>query len=373
MGDQLRTSTMRGVVPVVLGALVCGLTVGATPASAQTSYTQITSQATIAAFGGLADLARGLGADIPTQTVEEISLSADGRRKAVRSGNERKLYDLDGFMITIDEAEMTWERKTAAQIKEEMQQVMQYVGGGGGGGRTEPSDASEAPDFENMQASFDIQLLQRGTPREVNGFDGKPYVRVVSIKSSSQDQGHMPPGMDGDMHVVSELLVVPKSLVNLDPVRAFDREWAMLIGIPLAGGQDIASSMMNNPEMREFIEKAAAAELDDMEEVWNRTKLFMVPRDQDFDLDAALAENDENGDEANKNDADEKDSGGGGLFGALGRLGALAGQGGQQPSGGPGSATGQRGMGGATIEIKDVKEPCNELDTPGAEYREVSR
>ena len=40
MGDQLRTSTMRAVVPVVLGALVCVLT---TPASAQVSYTQIAS------------------------------------------------------------------------------------------------------------------------------------------------------------------------------------------------------------------------------------------------------------------------------------------------------------------------------------------
>jgi hypothetical protein len=328
------------------------------------------------AWGGLADLARGLGADIPTQTIEEISLSADGRRKAVSSGDERKLYDLDGFMITINEADMTWERKTAAQIREEMQRAMQYLGGGAGGGaggdRAEPSDAPEAPDFENMQASFDIQLLQRGAPREVNGFAGKPYVRIVSIESSSQNQGQMPPGMGGDMHVVSELLVVPKSLVNLDPVRAFDLEWAKLIGIPLAGGQDIASSMMNNPEMRDFIEKAAAAELDDMEEVWNRTKLFMVPRDQEFDLDAALAENDEDGDDASDNDADDKDSGGG-LFGALGRLGALAGQGGQQPSGGPGGATGQRGMGGATVEIKDVKEPGNELEMPGAEYREVSQ
>jgi tetrahydromethanopterin S-methyltransferase subunit D len=52
MGDQLRTSTMRAVAPVVLGALVCVLTVGATPASAQVSYTQITSQATVAGLGG---------------------------------------------------------------------------------------------------------------------------------------------------------------------------------------------------------------------------------------------------------------------------------------------------------------------------------
>ena len=229
-----------------------------------------------------------------------------------------------------------------------------------------------ALDIENMQASFDIELLQRGDPREVNGFEGKPYVRVVSMKSDGQNQGQRLPGMDGDMYAVSELLVVPKSIVNLDPVRAFDSEWAMLIGMPLVGGQDFASSMLNNPQMREYIEKAAAAELDDMEEVWNRTKLYFVPRGQEFDLDAALAENDDNGDDANDDSAD-KDSGGGGLFGAIGRLGALADRAGRQQSGSPGDAAGQRSMGGATIEIKDVKKPGNVFGPPGPEYREVSR
>ena len=132
-------------MPIAVGALVCTLTVGAASAAAQgVAYTQITRQTSDAALGGLADLARGLGADIPTETVEEISLSADGRKKLVRTGHQRTIYDLDGFVITIDEEEMTWERKTAEQIREQMQQLTQITGGGTGPDRAARGDAPGA-------------------------------------------------------------------------------------------------------------------------------------------------------------------------------------------------------------------------------------
>ncbi len=289
-------------------------------------------------MGALAGALQGLGGNVPTEISETFFVNADGTKLRVERVDEVIIYDLngEGTVITIDEREMTWERKSFAEYQEPFRQLTQGEAGGRGGATT---GAPPPPDFEDIRDSIDVWMESQGQT-EINGQRALLAHQVVSFDMSSSGQAQ--PGMDGTMYTALKIWFVDKSVLDLTSLNEIQRQLAVrLLGVPLGGGGQDMNSWINDPEARKLVEDfhADMAEFEGMEALVTDAKVIMVPRGQEFDRAAAFADDDAT-DESSEQDA----GGGGGLFGALGRLAEAA----NQSGGGAGAGSGgQTEFGGA--------------------------
>lgn len=343
----------RATILMLAGLMLAGVGV----ASAQgLSVTRITAPQAAAGLGALLGLAQGLGAETPAEVRERIAVSADGNRKRIDTGDQTTIYLLDSReIITINESEMTWSRQSFDQYQEQFRAIT------GDAGR------ATGADFDPSDLSFDMSVEAQGDREVVHGFDAELFHQVMSMEMSGETQRNardLP--MDGTFHAASRIWAADKDDLDLGPLNDFNQRLAeeLVLG---GGGATGFSSMINSPQVRQSMTEfqEATAELRTKEPVSTLTRLFLVPRGQDFDADSAFRESE-------TAEAPETGGGGGGLFGGLrGLTGALGRRGGDSQAGG----AGQMELGGVLMEYVDYSDtsPAASLfSAPGASYRETS-
>ncbi len=315
--------------------------------------------------GGFADLASKLGGgSMPSELRETISLNAAGNIKRVDQADESTIYDLTSqSVITINHRDQTWERTSFEAYRAQMAQLGGALGGRPGadaGQQPAGSPSSEPPD---VQMSLDVSMEATGEKQDVNGFtNAEQFRQTITMDAAASGQGAA--GMSGTMVIASRIWVASKDQIDLTPLDEFDRQLAEeLLGMAVGGlgSQDMAGAMMNNPQMRAFVEQAESesAALRSGTQVSTLAEIWMVPTGQEFDADQAFQDG----------ETEPEQQGGGGFGGLLGRFG-----GGGQPA--PPQASGQSKLGGTTIDVVDYQIGSLGEDLwvpPASPYREVSR
>ena len=337
------------------------------------TMTQITTQQMPEGMGGLLDLAKTFGADVPMETRETIYLNSTGTIKRVTSEHGATIYNLDGFLIEINDENHTWERKTFAEYRAQFQQFT------GTAGATTTGTVGRSPrlptaDPADMDLSLKISVEAKHERQDMNGFaDAALFHQIMEVEMSGQSG--QAPGMDGNFVVAMQVWAVDSGHFDLTALHEFDQKLAEeLLGVPLSGSQDIAASMLNTPRARKMIEEfeAEMEELRGKEPVSTLTEVYMLRQGQVFDPTQAFQKKREDQDEP------DQDAGGGGLFGRLRNLGALAqqGRGGADPGSEPAAGQSQTPMGGTQVDFVDYEHGAPDpalFEAPGPPYREISR